>query len=107
MGPIGPPASGSADGTARRWDLATRKEPEVLRWHEGAVYAVAITREAKTLATGSADQRIKLWPGGVLRGHHAGVSSLMFTANGKLLAAASLDGQMQLWEVTGDGRLDK
>ena len=46
-------ASGSWDETVRLWNAASGKERAVLRGHKGWVYAVALSGEACTLASGS------------------------------------------------------
>jgi WD40 repeat protein len=56
--------AGSADNTARLWDLSAKDpaaNPVVLRGHEGPVTAVAISPDNRWLVTGSADKTARLW----------------------------------------------
>jgi WD40 repeat protein len=56
--------TGSADGTARLWDLSAKDpaaNPVVLRGHDGSVYAVAISPDNHWVVTGSEDKTARLW----------------------------------------------
>ena len=81
------------------------KERASLGGHTAVVASVALTGDAKTLASGSYDATIKLWdlaPGketATLRGHTAGVYSVAFTPDGKTLASGSHDDTARLWDV--------
>ena len=70
--------SGSFDTSAILWSLRTDTAKQVLRFHDGAVNAVAfLGRGADSVATGGADTRIAIWKAGetlprtVLKGHTA------------------------------------
>jgi WD40 repeat protein len=57
--------TGSYDKMARLWDLSAKDpaaSPVVLRGHEGAVNAVAISPNNHWLVTGSEDKTARLWP---------------------------------------------
>ena len=43
------------------WDVATREEVRWLRGHTNSIWALAFSPDGKTLASGSADQTVKLW----------------------------------------------
>jgi WD40 repeat protein len=54
-------ASGSYNGTAKLWDLATGLEYAALTDHTATIDAIALSPDGKTLATASRDQTVRLW----------------------------------------------
>ena len=74
-----------------------------------AVQAVATSPDNKWLATGSADNSIKLFnlndgkPGATLSGHSGPVTSLRFTPDGSKLVSGSMDKSIRVWS-TADGK---
>lgn len=55
-------ASGSNDNTIKLWDIATGGEIRTLKKDSGYVYAIAISPDGRTIASGgSADNIIKIW----------------------------------------------
>lgn len=99
-------------GEARIWSTADGKLLKSIRGHKDAIYALALSPDNKTLATGSYDQAIKLWDldsgseKKTLAGHNGGVFGLAFHIGGKLLASASGDRTVKLWDVERGERLD-
>ena len=99
-------ASGSDDGTARLWDIETRRQVgEPLRSRGGNVWSVAFSPNGKILATGSDDGTVRLWdvesrqPPVELHGHHDRVRSVAFGRGGSMLATASDDKTVRLWNL--------
>src|SRR5262249_24915767 len=85
--------SGGFGTSVIRWSLERNAAVEVLRFHEGAVNAVAYLPDGR-VATAGEDGRIALWrpgepqPVAVLEGHTAPVVSLAVSPDGKMLASA-------------------
>nr|VFJ61812.1 MAG: WD40 repeat [Candidatus Kentron sp. FW] len=107
--------SGSADDTARLWDMETGKILRVLRGHSDAIYAVAFSppeeKGGERLVTGSDDQTLRLWDGDgnllrVLEGHTDDVMAAAFTPDGRYLLSGSWDKTIRLWDAR-DGRFVK
>lgn len=93
--------TGSFDQSAILWDLTSATAQAVLRFHQGAVNAVAAVAgqslAEQAFATGAEDGRIALWrgdaaePARVLDGHKGPVAALAASPDGGLLASASWD----------------
>jgi tetratricopeptide (TPR) repeat protein len=96
-------ATGSADGTARLWDVDSGKELAVLR-HGEQVWTVAFSPYGRRLATGGYDGTARLWDAdsgrelAVLR-HGGPVYAVVFGPYGMRLATGSEDGTARLWRV--------
>ena len=88
--------SGSFDTAAIRWSLATESAEQVLRFHPGAVNAVAFLGDGR-MATAGADGQIAIWtqgrpqPDRVFEGHTGPIVGLAVSPDGSKLASASWD----------------
>ena len=80
--------------------------PNTLGGHAQSVYAVSFSPSGKLLATGSADNTVKLWDTTTgkqiktLSGHTNWVNAVSFSPSGKLLATGSDDKTVKLWDTT-------
>jgi len=89
--------TGSFDQSAILWSLSAGTAEAVLRFHQGAVNAVAAV-PGLGFATGAEDGRIALWrgaaaePAQVIEGHKGPVAALAVSADGRRIASASWDG---------------
>jgi len=96
--------SGSFDTAAIRWSLKTEAAEQVLRFHAGAVNAVAFLTDGR-MATAGADAKIAIWTAGrqqpdqVYEGHTAPIVSLAVSPDGERLAAASWDHTVRIWSL--------
>ncbi len=101
--------SGSFDTSAIRWSLERNAAEQVLRFHDGAVNAVAILPDGRLVTSGE-DARIAIWtpgaaqPARVLEGHTAPVVALAVSPDGRMLASASWDRTARLWPLDGRPR---
>jgi WD40 repeat protein len=104
-------------GEIRQWTLANAGSAapalaRVFEGHSDAIYSAALSSDGKILATGSYDQKIKLWSVATgeelstLSGHNGAVFGLAFRPDGKILASASADRTVKLWNVEARKRTD-
>ena len=100
-------ASGSADNTARIWDVAAGECRRVLEGHTNYVYGVAFAPDASRLATASYDKTARIWSVAdgkclfTLQGHTKEVRSVAWSPDGKLLATGGKDRSIRLWSPDG------
>jgi WD40 repeat protein/serine/threonine protein kinase len=100
-------ATGSADGTAKTWDVAGGRLLLNLKGHASAVRCVAWSPDGTRLATGSENGRAKVWDatGGrellTLTGHTGPVRSVAWSPDGTRLATGSVDETAKVWDEAG------
>lgn len=107
-------ATASYVGTARIWDVATRRQ--IGQFGEG-VFDLAFSPDGKTMATGHGDNMVRLWNLATrkqihepLTGHTqakggSAVRCVAFSRDGKTVASGGVDGTVRLWDVaTGKQR---
>lgn len=95
-------ASAGFDQSMIVWDLAAGRARAVVRWHAGAVNALAALPGGR-FASGGEDGRIAVWgadprggaPERVLEGHEGPVAGLAW--HDGVLASAAWDGAVRLW----------
>lgn len=85
--------------------LAAMQQAKQIKAHTGAVAALMIAADGKTLVSGSADKLVKVWalPGGNLQarltGHDSGVTSLAMPADGRTIVSGSYDKRIHVWSL--------
>jgi WD40 repeat protein len=82
------------------------RERNRLEGHRDLVYSVSFNPNGQTIATGSADNTVKLWDVNgkelkTLKGQGDYVISVCFSPDGKKLAAGNRDGTVKLWNADG------
>ncbi|MFG1825881.1 AAA family ATPase, partial [Microbispora bryophytorum] len=86
-------ASGGDDGTARLWDMTTRKQIGApLTGYTGPVSSVAFSPDGRTLATSSYDRTVRLWNVANRRPIGAPLTAdgpVAFSPDGRTLATSS------------------
>ncbi len=114
----GRPQSGaetfSPDSKALTWvngdklyleDAATGNLIREFQANHHGISAAAFSPDGKLLATGGANQMIRLWDvatGKELHpfgGHQSGISSVVYSPDGKTVASAGMDQTVRLWEA--------
>jgi WD40 repeat protein len=94
----------------RLLDPATGEEVRRLEGHQERVTALAFSADNKWLATGSADETVRLWDtrSGLGRTLVRGVgesTQMAFSPDGRLLAGISTRGYLRVWEAATGKRL--
>jgi WD40 repeat protein len=91
-------------------DVPARFPKKVLKAHRGAVTAIAISPDGKTLASASEEKTIKVWalPKGnriaTIPSRQESVTDLAMSPDGTLLASVAADENVKLWSLP-TGRL--
>ena len=99
--------SGSADRSARIWDLGNSESPELIRFngHAGEVTAVAFSANAQQVMSGAADKTLKLWNTADAAeikdfpGHTDVIVGVAFDAASQPISA-SADKTIRIWNST-------
>ena len=99
-------------GTHEVWlfDMETGQMIRVFAGHTKSIASIALSPDGRLLATGSADETVKIWEVETgralqtLQGHSQAVTDVAFSADGRLLATGSADKTARLWDIS-TGRL--
>ncbi len=105
--------SGSDDGTARIWDVASGAILVLLRGHQEAVNDAAFSPvqpdpARPIVVTAGADGTSRVWEpsiGLVLSGYPRPLNSASFSADGSLVVGAAEDGVTRVWSSQGGEQL--
>ncbi len=87
------------------YDVGIARERALFVGHRDEVTSVAFSPNGMTLASGSRDNKIKLWDVltgeniATLEGHRSGVTSVAFSSDGITLVSGSYDRTIKLWDV--------
>lgn len=97
--------SGGDDYALLIWDLRTGQSLRRLEGHKGKVQSVAVSPDAKLIASAGWDGRAGLWDAATgrlltwLEGHTAAVNDVAFSGDGTILYTASHDGTVRSWNI--------
>jgi len=97
--------TGSADRTAKLWDITTGRFIMTFKGHRGGIRSACLSSDLRFLVTGSWDTSIRLWEiatGHCLRtcqGHRGAVCSVRISRDDKFIVSAAEDGLIKIWEL--------
>jgi WD40 repeat protein len=99
-------AISTSDGSAKLFDLATRREVASLRGHLLGVHSLAFSPDGRRLATGSSlKEAVKLWDlttlqeVATLEGQGDNFHFTAFSPDGNTLVSVNLQGTAHLWRA--------
>ena len=107
--------AGCEDDTVERWDLhadPAKAKPVAFTAHDGWVFALAVTKDGKTLLSGGTDGKLIWWPATdrCARGRFArsppimaGFASIAVSPDGTQVATCGNDHKVRLWSLA-DGK---
>lgn len=107
-------AVGRADGTIQLFDIVGPAVVEAKSRrdaHPGGVMGLAFSPDGKLLASGGADNRVRVWkpdsvePVKEMNGHTATVTDVAFNADSTRIASGSNDKTVQMWDVASGERI--
>ncbi|KAG1799939.1 uncharacterized protein HD556DRAFT_1439606 [Suillus plorans] len=94
----------SDDKTFRLWDLETGVVLKKMEGHSGEVWALAISRDGKIIASGDSNGEVIVWDGETgesitqpIKAHPSIIYSLDFSLDGMVLATGSGDDTVKFW----------
>ena len=95
----------SRSGLVHFWNLDSPTPASTFEAHQDTIFALKLSRDGKSLATGGADKLVKLWSlpdhkeKAKFEGHTGHIMALAFNENDTWLASAGADKEIKIWEL--------
>jgi WD40 repeat protein len=92
-------------GEIKVWDAKTGKPGKSLVGHLDDIESLAISKDAKFLASASKDNTVKIWNMAAgkdihtIKGHTDDVTSVSFSPDGKQIVTTSMDKTVRVWDI--------
>ena len=92
-------------GLLHRWVLGEPQPSHTAEAHSDNLLSLALSRDGSQLASGGADNLIKLWHPTTwketarIEGHVGHITALAFHPDGKWLASGSADKELKVWDI--------
>ena len=100
-----PPTANRRARPVRQWSVAERKPLADWVAHADSIYALALSKDGKQLATAGGDEVATVWaladrkPRATLEGHQGAVYGVAFKSDGDQLATVSADHELLVWDL--------
>lgn len=90
------------------WIAGADKPSVVFEGHEAPIVGLAVSPDAKWLASAAWDRTVRVWPigggeGRVLKGHQDNVNGVAFAPDGQSLVSAGYDATIRIWRLASEG----
>lgn len=103
--------TGSADHTAKIWDMASGEALLTLQGHSGSVNAACFSPDGVQLLTASGDGTARVWDAAhgkellILKGPTNGILSAAFSSDGRRIVTGAQDGSARVWDASSGKEL--
>jgi len=96
-------ALAAGGGDVWLWDVDTGKSLHLFKGHKAEISTLALSSDAKWVASASSDRTVRLWnletlkAGPVLKGHRGPINGVAFSKDDATIYTASYDGTVRTW----------
>ena len=101
-------ATAGKEGHIALWRAGEQRPSSELNGHTGPIVALAVSPDAKQLASASWDRTVRVWPldGGeprIFNGHRDNANGVAFAPDGRTLVSVGYDAALRLWSLERNG----